>query len=814
MTGDITAFGRLAKFVSCPIFKIRYGACSDTLVGPIALMRALFLSFCMALATVVPGAGVAQDVDPEPAFSPIAAAIAENDWETAYVLAQAQGEVAHTLVTWQRLRLGQGQFEDYGAFFDTHPHWPGINRLRRAGEYRITAGNDPLAVLAYFADQRPDTGQGAVRLAEALIALGNTAKAHEVLVDVWLNEGLDAAGLQSMLTAFPQVLAPHHSARVDEMLWRWRTEDAARLITRLDPDQQALARARIALIDRDRTAATVLAQVSEDLQDDPGLQVDRFNRFAALDSYEDAIAILRARSTSRAALGQPFRWASRRASIVRLLMREGRAPEAYALARAHFLIPEGREGRFFADLEWLAGYISLRYLDDPDRALGHFAALSGAVSGPISTSRAAYWTARAYDALDRPEAATQSYLQAAQHQTAFYGLLASDHLELSLDPALAGREQFADWKTSGFANRDLVQALRLLLDVGDRRSATLFTAHMAATFERQQIGQLGDMLTDLDETYLTVLAGKAAVERGILIPAHYFPLHDVAALDLPVEPALTLSIARRESEFNIGAGSPVGALGMMQLMPGTAREVAGELDLPYSRPRLTSDWRYNAQLGAQYLANLEATFGPSPVMIAAGYNAGPSRPRTWMTQRGDPRRDQIDIVDWIELIPFTETRNYAMRVTESIPIYRARLTGRTGPVQFRALLVGAPPMLRPVARPLVDQDEAPSPLTPPQGDRSPVVFIPAADPTIRTEPRRTPLRPIGRPVGADSQTPRTIVRPIVLDTPAIEPAPTLNLPEDDEATRVERRTPPRPAMRPEPDTVPIPRPTARPNPRN
>jgi len=197
------------------------------------------------------------------------------------------------------------------------------------------------------------------------------------------------------------------------------------------------------------------------------------------------------------------------------------------------------------------------------------------------------------------------------------------------------------------------------------------------------------------------------VTRDILIPSIYYPLHDLAELDLPVAPALALSVARRESEFNETIGSPVGALGLMQVMPATAEEVAGWLDLPYSRARLTADWEYNATLGAAYLAYLTEEFGPTPVMIAAGYNAGPSRPRTWMSERGDPRVREMDIIDWIEHIPFRETRNYVQRVTESMPAYEARLTGRSGPIRFTALLLGEKPLVRPLARPSTRDTAAP-----------------------------------------------------------------------------------------------------------
>ena len=227
-----------------------------------------------------------------------------------------------------------------------------------------------------------------------------------------------------------------------------------------------------------------------------------------------------------------------------------------------------------------------------------------------------------------------------------------------------------------------------------------FFAELGATLEPGALAEVGAALDAMDEQYYALLLGKRALRRGVLVPQNYFPLHDLTQLDLPVEPALALSIARRESEFNISIGSPVGALGLMQLMPATAEEVSGFLGLPYARSKLTSDWEYNATLGTKYLQILQEDFGPTPVMIAAGYNAGPSRPKTWMDERGDPRLREMDVVDWIEHIPFRETRNYVMRVTESIPIYEARLTGQGGVIAFTDLLIGEKPLLRPRARPL------------------------------------------------------------------------------------------------------------------
>jgi soluble lytic murein transglycosylase len=647
-------------------------------------------------------------------FADVVAAMADDDWVRAFALAEGASPVAQDIVTWSWLRATAQEadaiaadedeeavpqpvpvFADYVRFLEANPEWPGLDRLRARGEEVIVTDEAPEAVLAYFADRVPQTGQGAVRLAAALYEMDKGPEADTVLREAWLGLGLTPAGQKAMIDSYPDVLASLHTERTDAMLWRWRTSDAERMLPLLDEDQQALAAARIALISDAGGQAAKVAEVPEALRDHPGLAYDRFNRLADDGDYTDAIEILAARSTSAEELGDPFRWASWRATLARWAMREGRPDQAYALASRHFLT----EGESYVDLEWVAGFVALTFLDDPARAATHFAAVEAGAGGPISLARGGYWAGRAAEAQGQFDIATAAFSRAAQYQTAFYGLLAAERLGLPLDPALAGREVFPDWQQAGFLQSDLTQAMLLLMGAEERGSAVLFATRLAQTLDRTGIGQLGAMLAAMDEPFFGVLVGKAATERGIIIPAVSYPLHQMAAMDLPVAPALALSIARRESEFNATVGSPVGALGLMQLMPATAEEVAGEIGLPYSRARLTEDWAYNATLGARYLANLQEMFGPSPVMIAAGYNAGPSRPRTWMTQRGDPRTGAADVVEWIEMIPFTETRNYVMRVTETIPIYQARLTGEAGPLAFAALLNGAKPRVRPQARP-------------------------------------------------------------------------------------------------------------------
>lgn len=653
-----------------------------------------------------------------------------GQYAQAYDLA-GDDPVMTDLVTFLRLRGGGSPFGDYVQFMQKRPDWPETNRLRARAEGMLFKGRAAAEVIAWFKGHDPQTGEGAVRLAEALLQSGQIEDAKAVLEKAWLELQLTDDGHAAIIAAFPDIVAPLHVARTDALLWRWRTDAAKRMAPLLDDDQNALLVARVALIRKTGDVDKALEAVPEALRDTPGLIYDRYNWLSDRGRRDDAIALIRAQSQSADMLGEPFRWSGWRRSLARWTMREGRIDDAYALATKHFL----NDGAAFADLEWLAGYLSLTYMDNPVQAMAHFDAARAAVDSPISVGRMEYWRGRAFEALGQD--ATDAYTKAAMHQTGFYGLLASEKVGVPLNRYLTGADDPRDWQNSDLLDNDLVRAGVTLLAAGERARAVPFFVTLGKTLAADDLSRLGALLSDMDEPYFEVVIGKTAVTRGVLVPSIYFPIHDLAQMDLPAPPALSLSIARRESEFNAGVGSPVGALGLMQLMPATAEEVAGILDLPYARSRLTADWAYNAQLGAKYLDMLEDEFGPSVVQIAAGYNAGPSRPKIWMDERGDPRLGEVDVVDWIEHIPFRETRNYVMRVSESIPVYQARLSGQTGPVQFTALLNGEKPIVRPVLRPVV----APADIA--TSDAPPRRAVARPDVTDGA----TSLRPIARPGG-------------------------------------------------------------------
>ncbi|MGR3436702.1 MAG: lytic transglycosylase domain-containing protein [Shimia sp.] len=678
---------------------------------------------------------------------------ATGDWPEAVRLGARAGPVGRDVIEWHRLRAGQGTFDETLAFLARRPDWPGLPLLRARSEPRIPEGARANEVQAFFATQAPRTGAGALALAAALNATGEGRRAAEEVVRAWTSLPMGVSDENAFLALYGDIVDDHHAARVDWLLWEGEVAAARRLVPRLSEGAAALAEARIALQTDAGGYDARIAAVPAALAADPGLAYDRF-RWRAERGRADAITLMEQTTE----LGRPEAWGNLRRRYARQLMRDGQARRAYALAANHGL----SEGRHFADLEWLAGYVALRKRRDAATALRHFERFETAVDTPISLARAAYWQGRAHEAAGDGAAARADYLRGAEHQTAFYGLLAAEKAGVGMDPALVGDEAFADWRGAPFTGSSVFEAAILLLDAGDLSLGERFLTHLTESLPRDQIGQLATFARDRGEPHLEVMIAKRAVRYGSVIEGPYFPLHPLVEHvgDSGVAPELALAIARRESEFDPGVASGVGARGLMQVMPRTAEEVAGWLGEPFDAARLFSDPDYNARLGIRYLAELQARFGPSPVLVAAGYNAGPSRPAAWIERYGDPRRSRFDVVDWIEHIPFRETRNYVMRVTESLPIYRARLAGEVVPLAFTELLRGGYP-----AADFVPSRAQAARLQTPEAAPTPVPATEAAEPTASSV--RPALRPSAGTVAdfaavdlADT-TPDRSVRPVL-----------------------------------------------------
>ena len=645
-------------------------------------MKRMVLGLVLALAL---GTGAdAQDKAAASAVSAAMKAVESRDWAKASSAVEPAGEIGRDIVTWHRLRDRNGSFEEYQDFVSRRADWPGLPLLQKAGEGSIPKNANPNRVIAYFVNQEPQTGVGALRLASALTSVDATDVAAAVIVKAWRELSLSKSEEAAFLSEYSRLLAPHHAARQDALLWRNRATEAERLMPLVDAGQARLAKARIALIRKDNGVDTLIAAVPKALADDPGLAYARFQWRDDKKRIDDATALMQDRSASAATLGQPEAWANRRRDLARQLMRDGKAKEAYRLASRHFLT----EGDDYSDLEWLSGFIALTDLDDPETALQHFRHLRIAVATPISLGRAGYWEGRAYEALGRSEDARAAYEFGAEFQSSYYGLLAAEKAGVPMDQGLLGTESYADWRSAPFTGSSVFQAAMLLRAADQPLLFTRFLRHLAESLTPAEQGQLAEMALQIDQPYAAVYLAKYAADGGVVHMRPYFPVPDLGKAKFSVPTELALAIARRESEFYSAATSPAGARGLMQVMPGTAKMMAAKLGMPYELGRLTSDPTYNTALGSAYLAHLIEQFGPAYALVAAGYNAGPGRPRSWMQTYGDPRDPNVDAVDWVEHIPFNETRNYVMRVMESVVIYRARLTGQTGAIRLSQELKG------------------------------------------------------------------------------------------------------------------------------
>ena len=610
------------------------------------------------------------------------AAAGAEDWAAA--TAVAEGQVSDDIVEWLRLRSGEGLLGEYEAFLQRRPDWPGLGLLREKGEAAVARSTSAERVLAWFNGGQPETVDGSFALIRAYTALGQTDAARAEAVRAWIALSFTAEQEAALLEAYPKALAQVNETRLDRLLWDGEDSEAQRMLPRVGADWRKLAEARIALREDAPGVDGKLKAVPAALANTPGLAYERFIWRMRKDRYEEAATLIVDSSSSAETLGRPEDWAERRALLARRLLRDGDPRMAYRVAASHHLAG----GSDYADLEFIAGFVALRHLGDAQAGLDHFRRLSAAVSTPISLARGAYWEGRALEALGQTEPAQAAFVQAAQYHTAYYGLLAAERLRIPLDQEVLGRQRYPDWQTASFADSSVLQAAVLLQQAGDRALAKRFLLHLAEGLNAQELGQLGEMALSFDEPHFAVLIGKQAAERGIILPRVYYPVTDLVPDGLAVSRALALSIARRESEFDPGVISPAGARGLMQVMPETARMMATKLGKSFDRARLTSDPAYNAALGSEYLKQLLDEFGPSIALIASGYNAGPGRPRAWIEQFGDPRRADVDVVDWVEMIPFSETRTYVMRVAESVVIYRAKLKGEAGHIDITGELKG------------------------------------------------------------------------------------------------------------------------------
>jgi soluble lytic murein transglycosylase len=587
--------------------------------------------------------------------------------------ARCAAPVPAKLAQWLRLLSGPASAGEVARFIAENPDWPLQDALARRAEEMHASVLDEAVVRGFFSRRPPRTAPGMLRYAEAIEAR-DAAAAARLRREAWVLLRPDAAAERALLERYPGLMRPEDQwARFDRLTWARETAAAQRLLTQLPPGRQVAARARLEAL---AGSEGDLGQLP-DAKRDPLTFLERMRSLRRQDRDDEAARLWLADGpAAQSAAGVdrlPQFWAERQI-IVRRLIRRGEDAQALRLAAAHGLPPGPTEA--YLEAEFVTGWIALRRRNDASRALGHFTAIERNAVAPISLARGGYWRGRALAALNRPDDARAAWRAAAEHPFTYYGQLAAlaggeSEAELALRIAGTAPAAADPAHVAAFAGRELAEAARILVAIGETRRARQVLLRLAELApDATDRGLAGSLAVALGQAETGVwMARRVAATTGTILPDAGWP----APVEPPpgIERALSLALMRQESNFEAGALSPAGARGLMQLMPATARAMARELNEPALATRL-GEPDANMRLGTAYLAKrLDEFDGAVPLALAA-YNAGAHRVRQWLDQNGDPRVSDIDPIDWIELIPFSETRNYVMRVIESVTIYRAR----------------------------------------------------------------------------------------------------------------------------------------------
>lgn len=610
----------------------------------------------------------------------------DGDWErAAAVRGRDRDPVLETILDWMRLRDDDRpvSFDALEWFLRAHPGWPSQDTLVAEAEALIDDTVGLARRLEWFAAHPPRTTRGRLAHLAALAETGDETVLRDAVRETWRRIEFGRRDEAAFLARYGKHLRESdHIDRLDELLWRGRAGAARHTMDLVPEGWRRLADARIRLRYREAGVDAAIRRVPPELQDNPGLHYERlrWRRLAGMRTAARELMFEAPASEEFVRL-----WWRERAWHIREALDDSNHEDAYLLAASH----SQTSGAAFAEAEWLAGWIALRFLDRPEDALRHFSLLHANVSTPISSARAGYWAGRAAEAVGRPDEARDWYAHGAAFQTTFYGQLAAARIgaeRISL-PEPAAPDAAA---RAAFAGDDRVQASRALIRLRLDDLARLFLRHLAVeSSDMDRSALLAETAAEAGELGTAVFTARRAAVGRMVLPALGYPVLDGVPAGGP-EPALVHAIIRQESSFETTAISRVGARGLMQLMPATAESTAKSLGLEYDLGSLIARPDYNVRLGSTYLKRMVDRFDGHYIKAIAAYNAGPSRVVRWVREHGDPSDPDVDVIDWVERIPFSETRNYVQRVLEALHVYRERLTGdRLQATYLAALSPGA-----------------------------------------------------------------------------------------------------------------------------
>ncbi len=563
------------------------------------------------------------------------------------------------------------------SFAAAHPDWPALGWLRhRAEEVLYAEHRDKAAVEAFFANAPPQTPLGKLALAQALAADARVAEAQKLVRTLWREAELTPSLETKIRADFGTYLEKaDYKSRADHLLYKENIGAAMRAATFAGPDVLALAKMRAAVINEE-ASDKLFQQVPTPLKADSGYLFAQIQKLRRADKIKEAVALMLSAPRDPVLLVNGDEWWVERRLLSRKSLDQGDVKTAYRLCDEH----SAQSNEMKIEAEFHAGWIALRFLNDPVRAAPHFAAAAKIAATPMSIARAAYWQGRAAEAAPAEDAMAQAesfYAKAAAYPSTYYGQLA----RLRLKPATLPVSVATGDAPPPESRAEAIRAVELLFAAGEKDFATSLAVEAAQHLKDEaQVLALGDIIAKQQDAHLSLMIGKLAIARGISIDHLAFPTYGIPAfepLQNSADKSVVYSVARQESAFDPKALSQAGAMGLMQMIASTAKQTAQRAGLAFDPNRLLSDATFNAQLGAAHLGTLLTEQRGSFILTFAAYNAGGKRVKQWIEAYGDPRTPGVDPIDWVERIPFTETRNYVQRVLENLSVYQARFNDMT-----------------------------------------------------------------------------------------------------------------------------------------
>ena len=596
-------------------------------------------------------------------------------WPDALKTAKkAKDKSIYNFIQWRHLltKGNKASYYDYKTFIDKNENYPRIGRVKYLAEHKLSTDKvSPKKIIESFVASDPLSGFGKMILGESFILTGNITKGTRLIKEGWIDAELTKSELRFYRKKFKKYLnADDYIKRADYLAWNNKYWDLKRLLRYLPKDYELLYTARQLLMSKSYGVDNAISKVPAKFKNDSGLNYDRLKWRRKRGRVDSSVEILLKIKNTKDYLVRPDKWWIEREIISRSLIYKKKYELAYKISSNHGMV----EGPDYAAAEWMSGWIALSFLNDPLLAKDHFKNFYDNVGYPISVARGAYWLGKSYKKLGYKELSDKWFNEASNYLTTYYGQLAfmeldpNNTFELSKD--IKVKKEYRDY----FFKKDIVKIIYLLDELDEDK----YTKHMLRHIALDNIESGSEILaaelaTNIERFDFAIQISKIASYEKRFHNKYNYPIIStpkyINGRKIP-ESAFILSIIRQESEFDLGANSHAGAKGLMQLMPYTAKLVAKQAKLPYSKSRLTTDPEYNINLGSHYIAGLILEYdGAYPFAIAA-YNAGPKRVRYWKKLNKNPQKNQIDYIDWIELIKFKETRNYVQRVLENYNVYR------------------------------------------------------------------------------------------------------------------------------------------------